>query len=376
MNPIWTELQIHYHDDHKDHVILDLIRPVQHWLEPQVEQVFFVRHWKCGPHLRVRLLADPISFERTLRPEIEARVSDYLNTHSSTNVLDEARLLPIHQRLARDEMEEGALTPFYPNNSWHFGDYDRRAHVMPEAIAALIEEFYTATNELVFEMLEHIRGDRDRVNLCLDLMIATLQATSPQILARFISYRSHAEVFIVGTDNDQQTRERFDRHYRDNAESLRKRLDQILSGIATQTETVPFLNAWVMLINRFSRRIRAGIDSGELYLEPYRAEAARSEAYLQGEARLRKSPFHAMQLDDKANMEVRSRDPGFNTFRLIVNLQYLHLNRIGLRPFERSLLAHLIANTIEDRFEVTAHDLAKTYTYTRAATVNVTGSAV
>jgi hypothetical protein len=365
MNPVWTELQVHYHKENKDGVILDLLRPLTRWLETETAQVFFVRHWIRGPHLRLRLRCDPVRFEREFRTQIDARVAAYLQAHPSHAVLDESRLLPMHQRLAKDEMESGALTPFYPNNSWHFGDYDRRTHAMPEAVADLIEEFYADSNELVFAMLEHVREGRDRVNLALDLMIATLQAVSPHIVSRFISYRSHAEVFIVGTDDDAATRDRFERQYRLNAATLRARLDQILEGIANHEDRVPFLTAWTDLIERYTHRIRGRIDSSVIALEPYDASAPRSQAYLDGEARLRKSPFHAMQLDDKANMEARSRDPGFNTFRLIVNLQYLHLNRIGLKPFERSLLAYLIANTIEERFEVSAFSLAQHYTYTR-----------
>jgi Lantibiotic biosynthesis dehydratase C-term len=366
MNPVWTELQLHYHEENKDGLILDLVRPLMQWLKPDLGRAFFVRHWIRGPHLRLRFLGDPVRFERDFRSRIDARVTAYLQTNPSVTVLNEARLLPMHQRLASSEMESGALTPFYPNNSWHFGDYDRRTHAMPETVADLIEDFYTETNELVFAMLEHIRAGRDRVNLSLDLMIATLQAVSPHIVSRFISYRSHAEVFIVGTEDDGATRERFERQYRLNAATLRTRLDQILEGIAQSEDRVPFLMAWTGMIERYTHLIRHRIDSGIIALEPYNADTPRSQAYADGEARLRKSPFHAMQLDDKANMEMRSRDPGFNTFRLVVNLQYLHLNRIGLKPFERSLLAYLIANTIEERFEVSAFALAQKYTYSQS----------
>ena len=369
---VWNELQIHYHDDHKDHLILGLIAPMCRWLESQVEQVFFVRHWRQGPHIRLRIQSDAALFQN-LKPALEARVAAYLEQHPSTQVIDQERLLRIHERLARDEMEDGELSPFYPNNSWHFATYDRRPHVIPQGIAALIEGFYAETNSLVFEMLEHVKDTQARITLALDLMIATLQATSPHIVSRFISYRSHAEVFIINTPNDVQTREGFERQYQAQSEVLRNRLDRILDGIATKQETVPFLQAWVGLINRYDAKIRQGLRTKELFFDPYRADTQRSSAYLEGEARLRKSPFHAMQLDDKANLEARSQDLGFNTFRMLVNLQYLHLNRIGLRPIERSMLAHLIANTVEARFEVSAYDLAKRYTYTARA-VHVGGA--
>jgi Lantibiotic biosynthesis dehydratase C-term len=365
MNQGWQELQIHHHDENKDALILELIRPLVRWLEPQVEQVFFVRHWLRGPHLSLRYLADATRLD-SLRPQLEDRIGAYLARHPSRTTLDESALLPIHRRLAHDEMETRDLTPFYPNNSWHFGEYDRRSHVMSDGIARLIEGFHAQTNDLVFEMLEHLQSGRNRVDLALDLMIATLQAVTPDIVSRFVSYHSHAEVFIVNTHDDTVTRTHFDRQYQQNAASLAARLQRILEGIARDEDSVPFLKRWTALMADYTGRIESGVISGEIAFEPYRADAPRTAAYLEGEARLRKSRFHAMQLDDRANIEARSKDAGFNTFRMLVNLQYLHLNRIGLRPFERSLLAYLISNAVEAHFQVSAFELARTHTYTRA----------
>lgn len=366
MKYVWTELQIHYHEENKDSLILQLLRPLIVWMQPQVEQVFFVRHWQRGSHLRLRILAEPERFESTIQPELESRVASYLKSQPSTRVIDQIVTLEFHQRLALEELEEGELLPFYPNNSWHFATYNRRTHLMPESVADLIEKFYSQTNGLVFEMLKHVKAGRDRVNLALDLMIATLQAVSPDIVSRFISYRSHAELFIVKTEDDNSTRERFKRVYQANAKTMIERLNRILTGIAQHEQTVPFLKEWTALIVCFSNQIHQAIESGNISLEPYQANTPRSKEYLEGEVRLRRSAFHAMQLDDKGNMEARSRDIDFNTFRLIVNLQYLHLNRIGLRPHERSLLAYLIAEAVEERFQVSAYDLAKTHTYNPA----------
>jgi Lantibiotic biosynthesis dehydratase C-term len=365
MNPGWQELRIHHHEENKDPLILELIRPLVGWLEPQVRQVFFVRHWLRGPHLSLRYLGEETRLDR-LRPQLEAQVSAYLARHPSRTTLDESALLPIHRRLAHDEMETRDLTPFYPNNSWHFAVYDRRLHVMSDGIARLIEAFHAQTNDLVFDMLEHLRSGRNRVDLALDVMIATLQAVTPDIVSRFVSYHSHAEVFIVNTRDDSATRAHFERQYEQNAGALSARLHRILEGLATNQDSVPFLKRWTALMTQYTAHIEAGVVSGDIAFEPYRADAPRTAAYLEGEARLRKSRFHAMQLDDRANIEARSQDAGFNTFRMLVNLQYLLLNRIGLRPFERSLLAYLISNAVEAYFQVSAFELARTHTYTRA----------
>ena len=46
--------------------------------------------------------------------------------------------------------------------------------------------------------------------------------------------------------------------------------------------------------------------------------------------------------------------PQFRRYRLLVNLLYLHLTRLGIRPVDRYLLAHFAANAAEQRYAVDA----------------------
>ena len=49
--------------------------------------------------------------------------------------------------------------------------------------------------------------------------------------------------------------------------------------------------------------------------------------------------------------------PWFHTFRLLVNLLYLHLARLGVAPRQRYTLCHLAASAVESSLGVSALDL-------------------
>jgi hypothetical protein len=51
------------------------------------------------------------------------------------------------------------------------------------------------------------------------------------------------------------------------------------------------------------------------------------------------------------------RSSWFQSYRLMLNLLYLDLGRLGLRPVERYMLCHVIANGVEEMVGSSAADL-------------------
>jgi hypothetical protein len=47
----------------------------------------------------------------------------------------------------------------------------------------------------------------------------------------------------------------------------------------------------------------------------------------------------------------------FRHYRLLLNLLYVQLTKLGIRPGERALLGHLLADTVEDTYTVDATTL-------------------
>lgn len=126
----WHSVHVHYHDP-LDDLILDPARPLFGRLHPAVvPQAYWVRHWLCGPHLRLNLRATPQTWTELVRPTLDEGLRGYLAVHPSTTVLDEPAETARHQRLAQREWEPGPLSPWRPNNSVHVESYDPRLHAL------------------------------------------------------------------------------------------------------------------------------------------------------------------------------------------------------------------------------------------------------
>jgi hypothetical protein len=353
----WHCAQIHYYDgDRTDDLILDCVRPLLQALAPDIERGFFLRHWLRGPHLRVCLSAPEATFREVLRPRLEAIVGSHLAGHPSKVAIDETSLLAAHRQLAAREQEEGPLAPLEPDNSIRYRPHDRRLRVLQsEAAACLLEDFYCETTPLVFDMLDHVRagGRSARLTLALDLMLATAHTQWPDIRRGFISFRSHAEGFIVQAADPAARRAQCQETYRSQADRLGKRLGAILDGLDQHREGVPFVGSWVACLARFRAAADALIAAGEVSFaaaDPREGDARWDPSLLQH------SRFHQLLQDNGARLAFMREDPGFLGFRLMLNYLYLHLNRLGVRPFERGLLCHLAAATVEDRFGISAED--------------------
>lgn len=133
----WYSAHIFYYDD-QDGLLLDCIGPLIEHIAPAAERVYFVRHWRQGPHVRLCMAAEHTAFHDDIRPQIDAAASRYLAAHPSRARIDEPRLLAIHRTLAAREKERGPLTPLQPDNSIRHEPHDRRLDVLGhEAAAAL-----------------------------------------------------------------------------------------------------------------------------------------------------------------------------------------------------------------------------------------------
>ncbi|MGH3801335.1 MAG: thiopeptide maturation pyridine synthase [Pseudonocardiaceae bacterium] len=347
----WHNVQIYYYDDQRrDDLILDCVRPLLASLAPRPG--FFLRHWLRGPHLRLRFHTSADDFDRVVAPAVNDQVGSWLAAHPSTAGLDEATLLETHERLAKREREPGPLSPLYPDNSIQYLPCDRRIDVLgSEAAASLLEEFYVATTDLTFAMLDHIRGGTSRMNLALDLLWATAHSAG-EITPGSVSYRAHAEVRIMTSPDPAALRSFFEQQYRLRAPALVERLQQVLDTVdGTVGADVPFVREWVRIVHRLYKRAQSLIAAGEVTLS-----VREPGAWFSDEVTVH-SDFHRALADNPAHLEMMRTSTRFHTWRVIVNCSYLYLTRLGIRPFERSLLGFLVSETVEERFGVSAVEM-------------------
>lgn len=354
MSQQWQQAAVYYYEEQKDQLILDCVQPLFQSLAPRIERAFFTRHWLLGPHLRLCFFCDEQEFEDVVRPAVEAQVGSYLKEHPSTTVLDEQRWHQAVQKLARFEQEQGPLFPLYPDNSIQYSLYDRRLHVLrDELLADLIEQFYVESNELTLKMLEYVRQGHSRLLLALQLMFATAHKTVWPVTTGFISYRSHAEGMIMWSPDPQAVRRLFEQKYASQSQELTTLLKQVVEALDENQDTFPFVLPWTALLRRYWEYGAPLIANKELNIRPSHT-MTRQEFEERIKNRLAYSEFHTHFHGNPTERDQFLADPVFQSYRLMLNLLYLHLNRLGIRPFERALLGHLAANTVEEVFAVSA----------------------
>jgi hypothetical protein len=343
---VWQAVQIFYYEDNKDDLILDCIRPL---LAGFPGSTFFQRHWRQGPHLRVQFMLSAEDFAKSVRPLVESLVHAYLREHPSTVRLDGADLLQTYRILAEREQEKGPLLPLHADNSIQYMPYDRRLHVLGSpAVADLVEDFYVAGNSLVFEILEHVRRRGDRLAACIDLMVGLAHSLSPGLATGFVSYRSHAEAYIAQAARPNGTRAAFDRRYAETADAVKERVGRVVAMLDGNGRPVPFVRHLLAILEEMWKRARTLGSRGDL-----RVLARAPDVPWLGDAHVY-SRFHTVLASDPQLRLPIFEERGAQLFRLMINLLYLLFTRLGVRPVEKYLLCHVVANAVEELYDVDA----------------------
>ncbi|HET9256564.1 MAG TPA: thiopeptide maturation pyridine synthase [Pseudonocardiaceae bacterium] len=348
----WHSVHVYYHDG-LDELILDAARPLFEGLDPAVVQAYWVRHWRRGPHLRLNLRTTRRVFTERVWPVMEQELRGYLAAHPSTTLLDERAETARHQRLADAEWELGPLSPWIPNNSVRVEPYDARLHALGGPSSAdLLAEFHTGTTGLAFSMLAAVRAGADRLSLALNLMFAYAQVTMPEGIRRgYQSYFSHASGYLAHRAGPEATRAAFDHCYQRNRDRLADQLAAVLDTV-DGTGTAAFVPEWLSLVRHYQGRAEKLIASRAISFDHL---ADQPQASTQPEAQSWRPTTVVDRLGANQAWQREIGDSGwFSRHRLVLNYQYLLLNRLGITPGQRYLLCHLAASTVQEVFGVSA----------------------
>jgi hypothetical protein len=357
----WHSIHVYYHDTEMDDLILHGVRPLFRRLNGQVSAMYYVRHWRFGPHLRLNIRTDIETFTETVRPAVDEIVGGYLAKYPSTRLLDPAQEFPIHQRLAELEGEQGPLLPWRPNNTIDVADNDSRENILGNRETAdLLADFHTATTELAFGMTEESSG-AERLAIAFNLMIATAHTMfgDGDITNGFASFRSHAEGFLCAFREGEGLRPGWQEHYQRNAKSLMDRVAAVVTTIDTAEPIAPFVLEWVDSLAPFRKRGRRLAEDDLLFKTPdtFGANSDLETVNANKNQLMQASPYHRAALSDPRTVEL-SNTPVFMVYRLMLNLTYLHLTKLGIAPAERFLLCHLAANAVEELYGISAFEPA------------------
>lgn len=353
MNAPWHSIHVYYYDAQKDDLLLDCVRPLCQELRVRAwaERLYFVRHWHGGSHVRLHIAADPALFRAQIAPYVRQTVEDYLHHHPSHAPFTEADARAQFER--RASYAGHRYVPLRPNNSVEVAAYEDLAPTVgSQGAARLLETYYQDTSDCAFALLEQTRNAYTaRLNACFDQLVA-LVATSPLLpLERgYMSYRSHAEGFIVGepeTEEPQVRRQRLEEAYRQRRTAVHQRVRRLLTLLVRAPERLPpWLSALIEMHRRYAQQACAEASAGTLQLKKHE-ETARARQRMQ----LEESAFLTTAFSSPAVMEYID-SPLVIAHRTSLNLLYLHLHRIGLLNEDRYLLDYYIACAVEELLEI------------------------
>jgi hypothetical protein len=346
---VWRSVNIFHHDPDRTGLVVDAVRPLIRTLVPEVSTVYFVPHWRRGPHIRIPIRATERAFDDVVAPAVRDVIGRYLGEHPSTTVLDERAAMAEHARLAVEERERGRLTPWAADNSVEFDAHDRREHVLGEAASDLLAGYYADTNDIVFDMLDWTRCGGSRMALAVDLFIAAAHRFLPPVSYGYMSFRGHADAFLA--KQPDAVRDRFENVYLANADRVRRRVVEIT---AEDQVTVPF-GGLLDVLRQYRNRARDLITAGELVLNV--DDDGRAEAWgSQWGAWSDRSAFHRTLGGHRAAAETLGEWTVFQQYRIVLNWLYLNLYRLGIGEVDRNLVCHIVSRAVEDVHGVSALD--------------------
>ncbi|MFE0589054.1 thiopeptide maturation pyridine synthase [Micromonospora echinospora] len=349
------QIHVHHHGGDTDRLLVDAVRPLLLDLDRLGCRPWFVRHWRRGPHVRLVVRADESTLRERVLPAVGAHLDGPLAARSVTRV-DLDAVLPLHRRLAELELDDGPLTPWHPDNSWHVEPYDDRLAVHGTAEASqLTADFLHETNMHAFTLVGEAlaRGDGGRRAAVFDIMVLLADRLAVGGLPLgHLSYRSHAQAYLAQAPDGDRRRRTWDDYHRSHGGELSDRIDALLGP----TGDAHPAHAFVSAVGRYQEWGRNLWHRGLLPLgDDEQAEPDRVAAM----AGL--SPFHQALVGNDTWWNGVRTSAEFAGYRLALNLMYLQFTRAGLVPEHRYLLCHLVARTVESRTGRDAVDVVRAF---------------
>lgn len=312
----WLSVHVFYNDD-QDGLITGCIGPLiaTSKRSTAISEAFFLRHWERGPHVRLRLLGQAPSLEEN-RAHLKSCIGAYLRANPSRGLIPTPELQKINLRLGGLEPGSDGTAELFPDNSVQFIPYKPEyAKYGGRLGVRAAERFFDRSTEVSLMALERCKGNtRKRLGVALSFVlmgVLAFRVPEDDVLGFLDRYARRWVAYVSGPLVAAQ--ERWDESYRRQRPALAKIARSILGS---EFESDPVLSAWWEAVEEVYATVRT----------------------LDAEDKLALGDFRRYD---------RCPEPSARYFLLS---NYLHTtnNRLGVRPWEESYIAHLCARTIGD----------------------------
>src|SRR5262249_22682023 len=152
----------------------------------------------------------------------------------------------------------------------------------------------------------------------------------------------------------ETTQAAFDRCYQSNRDRLAAQLVAVLDTVdgTDGTGTVAFVPEWLSLVHGYRDRADELIASRAISFD-HLADQPLASTQPEAQSRRPTTVVDRLGANEAWQREIGESD-WFSRHRLVLNYQYLLLNRLGITPSQRYLLCHLAASTVQEGFRVSA----------------------
>ncbi|MFD8787016.1 hypothetical protein [Kitasatospora sp. NPDC059599] len=319
-------------------------------------QAHIERHWRFGPHLRLRLRGPHARVAVAAERAAEA-LRTWTAAHPSVADRTDEQLLAEAAVAGRVELVAPPYGPLVPDNTVRVEPVDPAAE---QSLRALLG---TESADLRDELLRlglpaigsgsaflgaHGDASAARVQLVVAALAAHAAAHPEGLIGGHYSMLSHLEDFLVHEDQDGSLRADFERRWEQVGGAVTALVGRITDGGASGWErdwAHWSATAWTMA----ERQLAAGADLGGSR-EEYRERAAtigdpETAARWDFDLRTRYSEFHRLlhRSDPRGTMWTR---PDYLIYRACTNGLYRLFAICDVRPVERYLAAHLVVRSV------------------------------
>ncbi len=346
----------HLHATDLDRLVLEFVAPFLERHSDQLERRSWERHSAGGPHLRLRLKAAPevlSSVGDCLRTEAK----DYMSRRPSADLQDYSE---DHARALLDK-EQAIYTLdelVYRNNEVVERSYPpAQSGYESQEAAMFMEDFHHDVTPLATAILADTRPRRETV---LRLFFLHAMLVTGDLKTGSVSWKSHWEGFAA-TFSSPELLERIRMAYDDHRDTVFKQLLEVQK--LAQEEALdqdPILAGWRDLIAEYRLYARRQLAAGHAFTsQPATHEEAGEMRAAMERNLIRDSSFVRTFWSDDRFLTSLQKDLAFQVPRVLVNLFYNLVARVGLSPLDKMVLCHHVQRAVEEHFECNLQDVLK-----------------
>ncbi|MFD4658555.1 lantibiotic dehydratase C-terminal domain-containing protein [Kitasatospora sp. NPDC058444] len=360
--PTARDVILYHYQPSKARALREAVLPLARRATEQGLCAHVERHWRFGPHLRLRL-EGPAERVAAVAEESAQALRAWAAAHPSVADRTPEQLLAEAALAGRAELIAPPYGPLVPDNTVRVVPVDPAATADLQALlgaepAALRDELMRDGLPAIASACEFLgeHGDtaQARVQLVVTALAAHASTHADGLIGGHYSFLSHLEDFLVHEDPDGRVRAAFDRRWERGGPAATELVHRVAAG-GTRGWERDWARWSATAWHRAEQLLAAGADlSGRG--EEYRARAsalgdpATAERW-DFELRTRYSDFHRTltRLDPDGTLFSRTH---YLIYRTSTNALYRLLAICDVRPVERYLAAYLLVRSVP---ELTGH---------------------